>query len=369
MRRLPDWCFLHLRAAVLLVLQERGSSGSSSHSLRVLYTLVSLPIEDMPKFFVVGFLDDQLIGHYDSNRRLCLPEMAWLKIEGHGDFWDWITWRIQDSEKRFWRDLATLQECYNQSRGLHTWQRLFGCEVSEDGRKTGYYRYAYDGRDFISLDTESVTWTEADIGAQVIKSKWEAEPLINQNRKHFMEEECIELLQEFWDYGKEALSKRESPIVKVTRKMDNASLEILTCRVHGFYPREIDAMWLKDREVWEHETLHGGVVPNSDGTYYTWLSTEVDPKERDCYQCHVEHDALQEPLTMAWEGPESGFQMRPLGTKWVAIVAAILLGAGIFLIYITSSEMEAKRIDDLLLTVPPESHCQPWTPRLILPLA
>ncbi|ETE56062.1 hypothetical protein L345_18228, partial [Ophiophagus hannah] len=80
-------------------------------------------------------------------------------------------------------------------------------------------------------------------------------------------------------------------------------MEVLVCRVYGFYPKEMDATWRKDGEVWEQDTFWGGVLPNSDGTYHAWLSIEVDPKERDRYRCYVDHDGLPEPLILAWVEP------------------------------------------------------------------
>uniref|UniRef100_A0A670ZB99 Ig-like domain-containing protein n=2 Tax=Pseudonaja textilis TaxID=8673 RepID=A0A670ZB99_PSETE len=79
-------------------------------------------------------------------------------------------------------------------------------------------------------------------------------------------------------------------------------METHICRLDGFYPREIDASWRRDGEVWLEETFHGSLAPNADGTYHYWLSIRIDPKERGRYRCHVEHDGLPEPLDLALEG-------------------------------------------------------------------
>uniref|UniRef100_A0A670HLQ8 Ig-like domain-containing protein n=1 Tax=Podarcis muralis TaxID=64176 RepID=A0A670HLQ8_PODMU len=88
----------------------------------------------------------------------------------------------------------------------------------------------------------------------------------------------------------------EAPVVKVTRKADYDGLETLVCQVHGFYPKEIEANWVKDGEVWQEGTLRGLVAPNSDGTYYLLLSVQIDPEEREHFRCRVEHDSLKKPL-------------------------------------------------------------------------
>ncbi|XP_026550320.1 major histocompatibility complex class I-related gene protein-like, partial [Notechis scutatus] len=93
----------------------------------------------------------------------------------------------------------------------------------------------------------------------------------------------------------------EPPVGKVTRKVVDECLEILTCQAFGFYPKEIQATWKRDGEIWEHETFHRNVAPNSDGTYYVQLSIDINPKERDRFRCHLEHEGLQEPLDLAFK--------------------------------------------------------------------
>nr|XP_016854838.1 PREDICTED: major histocompatibility complex class I-related gene protein-like [Anolis carolinensis] len=180
---------------------------------------------------------------------------------------------------------------------------MYGCDLRKDGSKAGYRQYAYDGKDFISFDKETLTWTAADVEAQTTKRKWDAQSMRNQYLKAYLEEECIEWLKKYLEYGKETLLRTETPEVMVTRKVDHDGMETLICRVGGFYPKEIDIEWTRDGEVWTQDVFHGLVSPNSDGTYYTWRSITVDPKERERYQCHVEHNGLLKPVDVAWEEP------------------------------------------------------------------
>ncbi|XP_061476648.1 patr class I histocompatibility antigen, alpha chain E-like isoform X4 [Rhineura floridana] len=131
----------------------------------------------------------------------------------------------------------------------------------------------------------------------------------------------------------------EPPVVKVMRKADYG-METLVCWAHGFHHREIDANWKKDGEVWEEGTFRRDVAPNSDGTYHAWLSIKIDPKDRDRYRCHVEHDSLPETLDLAWEEPESN----------MGVIVGCIVGAFLFLVmvagiagavmYITPAEAE-----------------------------
>ncbi|KAL8213622.1 UNVERIFIED_CONTAM: hypothetical protein K2H54_067516, partial [Gekko kuhli] len=120
----------------------------------------------------------------------------------------------------------------------------------------------------------------------------------------------------------------ERPTARVARKKGHDDLETLVCELYGFYPKEIDVTWMKDEEDRMPETLMGGVAPNLDGTYNTWRSIKVDPKEKDRYRCQVGHDSLPEPLNLAWEEPASS-----LGLIWgivgAVLAALILMGAGV----------------------------------------
>ncbi|KAL8213450.1 UNVERIFIED_CONTAM: hypothetical protein K2H54_065403 [Gekko kuhli] len=280
-----------------------GCSGSSWHSLRYFYTMIWAPDQGEPYFIVVAYLDDQLGGHYNSTTRRAVPRVPWIRNVEKDDplFWDWNTQRAINVEQRMKTDLVNLNSIYNQSRGLYIWQRMNGCELNKDGSKRGFMQFGYNGEDYLSFDKETLTWTAAVVPAQVTKRQWDADRARCQRRKAFLEEECIGLLQKFLEYGKESLLRREPPVVTVGRKADFDGLETLLCQAHGFHPREIDVTWRKDGEVWEQETLRGGVVPNSDGTYHTWLSTKIHPEARGRYRCHVEHDGLPEPLDFAWE--------------------------------------------------------------------
>ncbi|XP_053149470.1 H-2 class I histocompatibility antigen, Q9 alpha chain-like [Hemicordylus capensis] len=327
--RLLRWHVLFLGAAALLM----GSCfGSSSHSLKYFYTAVSEPGQGLPQFIAVGYLNEQQMILYDSDTKRARPQAPWMKKVGEEDpqYWDTQTQVAQGSEQVFRVDLNTLRNRYNQSGGLHSLQWMYGCEVGEDGPRGGYLQYGYDGRDFLSLDKETLTWTAADLGAQVTKRKWEAEPAIAQGQKAYLEEICIEWLRKYLDYGKETLLRREPPAVKVTRKAGSDGMETHICQAHGFYPKEIDIDWTKDGEVWTEDTLRESVSPNSDGTYHTWLSIKMDPKDRDRYRCRIRHDSLEKPGDFVWEDSAS----LPVGVivgAILAVAAAVLLVTGIVL--------------------------------------
>uniref|UniRef100_A0A8C3FB60 Ig-like domain-containing protein n=1 Tax=Chrysemys picta bellii TaxID=8478 RepID=A0A8C3FB60_CHRPI len=95
----------------------------------------------------------------------------------------------------------------------------------------------------------------------------------------------------------------ERPAVRVTGRDAPGGPTTLSCRAHGFYPRDIALSWLRHGASSEQEPRRGGVLPNGDGTYHAWATVEVDPQERGLYSCRVEHESLTEPLIVMWGEP------------------------------------------------------------------
>ncbi|KAG8148234.1 putative MHC class I antigen protein, partial [Naja naja] len=253
------------------------------------------PSQGLPQFVVQGYQQPESAASSLLDREVC--------GEGGPQFWDRGTQIIRGDEELFRDSLEILRSRYNQSGGLHTIQWMYGCELRRDGSKGGFMQYGYDGRTFITFDKETLTWVAPDPQAQITKRKWDAIPGWNQQNKAYLEETCIEWLEKYLSYGNETLLRTEPPGVTVRGKTEvEDGMETHVCRLDGFYPREIDAFWTRDGEVWEEETFHGSLAPNADGTYHYWLSIRIDPKERGRYRCHVEHDGLQEPLDLALEG-------------------------------------------------------------------
>ncbi|KAL8213468.1 UNVERIFIED_CONTAM: hypothetical protein K2H54_065813 [Gekko kuhli] len=275
-----------------------ANQSSFTHSLRYLSMSVSQPSAGVPWFATEGYVDGQPFERYDSNTRRNVPEAPWMEKVGkdYPHYWDRTTNDRRNAAVMSGTALELMGSFFNHTEGFHMLQDIFVCRLREDGQKSVFRSYGYDGKGF-------------DFTAQVTKRKWEAEK--DAKAKITLEEDCVEWLQKCLHYGREDLLKREPPIVKVTWKADNDSQETLFCQAYGFYPEQIQMTWRKDGEVLELKTLRGGVVPNSDWTYHTWISIRIDHKDRDRYWCHVEHTGLQEPMDVAWE--KSGERLKAGG--------------------------------------------------------
>uniref|UniRef100_U3ITP1 Ig-like domain-containing protein n=1 Tax=Anas platyrhynchos platyrhynchos TaxID=8840 RepID=U3ITP1_ANAPP len=273
------------------------------HSLRYFYTAVSDPSPGVPQFVTVGSVDGEVFVRYDSETRKMEPRVDWIVANVDQQYWDRETETSRGNEQIFRVNLDTARERYNQSRGSHTWQCMHGCDL-EDGSIRGFQQCGYDGKDFIALDKDTLTYTAADAAAQITKRKWEQEGTVAEQWKNYLENTCIEWLRKYVSYGKDVLERRERPKVRVSG-MESNKILTLSCRAHGFYPPPISISWLKDGVVQEQETKRGSTVPNSDGTYHAWATIDVLPGNRDKYQCRVEHASLPQPGLFSWGEPSS----------------------------------------------------------------
>uniref|UniRef100_A0A670ZQX4 Ig-like domain-containing protein n=1 Tax=Pseudonaja textilis TaxID=8673 RepID=A0A670ZQX4_PSETE len=293
---------------------------SNPHSFTL--KLPSIPKRsDGGQYIVVVYIDNQLAARFDPTTRRLLPQVAWLLnvTEEDSHIWDETSQRVDRTESLFRNELHILRIYHNSSRaGFHSWQNVIGCELSDEGQKQGIYQYGYDGEDFISLDQKTLSWTAVSVHAQELKRRWEAEPSITHSRNYCLENNCVELLQKCIMYGKDSLLRKESSLlVKPYPSSGHKSLVSCDCKVYGFYPKEVNVTWRKDGEVWKGNTSSPGVLPNSDGTYHTWLRIEVDPEEkRDHYRCYVEHAGLPEPLIKG----RKGYLSKPVLPCWNLIL-------------------------------------------------
>ncbi|XP_044839727.1 class I histocompatibility antigen, F10 alpha chain-like isoform X1 [Mauremys mutica] len=309
-----------------------GCSHPGPHSLRYFYTAVSEPGPGLPQFTVVGYLDDQLFFHFDSEGKVAQPRAPWIQAEGP-EYWDRQTWIAKGWQEAFNGNVRIAMERHNQSKGQHTFQYMYGCQRRADGGAGGFRQYGYDGRDFLSYDTRTHTWVAPSKEAEVTKGKMEADRHLSQQQRDYLERKCVEWLQKYLDYGKETLQRSERPAVQVTSRDTPGGPTTLCCRAHGFYPRDIALRWLRHGGSSEQETVRGGVLPNGDGTYHTWGTVEIDPRERGLYRCRVEHESLAEPLDTAWEPPSRSALLPALIGAVAVAVAALLAGAAGFVLW------------------------------------
>ncbi|MGH0160323.1 UNVERIFIED_CONTAM: hypothetical protein FKN15_039110 [Acipenser sinensis] len=182
---------------------------------------------------------------------------------------------------------------------------MYGCELDDDGIKRGFNQYGYDGDDYIIFDKDILTWTAASQRAFITKVKWDHKRALNQQRKAYLETECIEWLQKYIQYGRETLERKVPPAVTVLQRKacGSADTEVL-CHVTGFFPRAVEVTWVRDgRDQLEEGVQSGEVLPNQDGTYQLRkiLTVSSEEQRRHSYSCQVDHVSLDQKIMKEWD--------------------------------------------------------------------
>ncbi|XP_059583807.1 major histocompatibility complex class I-related gene protein-like isoform X3 [Alligator mississippiensis] len=301
---------------------------AGSHSYRHFYMGASDPGPDVPDFTAMSYVDDQQILHYDSERQREEPCGGWVQGAVDPDFWDTETRSLQQWQKRFKQNLVTLQHRYNQSRGSHTLQFMYGCEVGEDGSTGGFMQVGYDGGGFISYDLGTCTWVAGTTQARVTQRRWNEDKILLRLTRSYLEETCIGWLRQYLQHGEAALQSKH-PVAEVShRPLSWDGRTALSCRVHGFYPRDVAVVWLENGEAQPQETRSSWVLPSGDGTYQTWATIEIDLSSKHDYTCRVEHVSLGAALTVSWDkGRSKPNPMLIVGTV-IGVVVLVIAGVG-----------------------------------------
>ncbi|XP_012508401.1 PREDICTED: HLA class I histocompatibility antigen, B-41 alpha chain-like [Propithecus coquereli] len=297
---------------------------AGSHSLRYFSTAVSRPGRGESRYIEVGYVDDTQFVRFDSDAASprVEPRAPWVEQEGP-EYWDRETRNAKDDAQNFGVCLRTLRGSYNQSEaGSHTFQRMYGCDVGPDGRLLrGYWQYAYDGAEYITLNQDLRSWTAVDAAAEITKRKWEAAGVAERHRD-YLEGTCVDSLRRYLEHENDTLQRADPPKTHVTHHPVSDHEAILRCWALGFYPAEITLTWQRDGEDQTQDTELVETRPAGDGTFQKWAAVVVPSGEEQRYTCHVQHEGLPDPLTLRWEPPSQP------SVPMVGIVAGlVLLGA------------------------------------------
>ncbi|XP_058233767.1 class I histocompatibility antigen, Non-RT1.A alpha-1 chain-like isoform X1 [Hemibagrus wyckioides] len=310
-------------------------SYSVTYTLQYLYTAVT-PGINFPEYTEVGLVDGEPFVYYDSNIRKYIPKTEWIKkiSDDDPDYWTSGT-QIQNAQQETYKaDVITLMQRFNQTGGFHTLQRMYGCEIHDDGTIRGYEQLGYDGEDFISLDLEHVTWTAAKPQAVISKNKLNfagAAPF----EKYYLENICIEWLKKYASHGRETLERKVRPEVSIFHKHSSPDV---VCHTTGFYPKEVVITWKKDGEVMLEDVELRETLPNQDGSFQkrSILKVSAEELQKHNYTCVVQHSSLDKEIVKIIPR-DGGSGVLRIGVLAAVLVIAVFVG---FLIWKKKSDFK-----------------------------
>ncbi|XP_062873857.1 BOLA class I histocompatibility antigen, alpha chain BL3-7-like [Trichomycterus rosablanca] len=304
-------------------------SSAGTHSLHVLHTVVT-PGINFPEFTAFNFVDGEQTDYYDSNLRQLIPRTEWIKeIDADDpDYWKRNTEILQDVEEIFKVDVLTLMELFNQTKGVHVKQVMYGCEFDDDDTIRGYEEHGYDGEDFLSFDLKTGTYTALNELAINTKHDWESSGYANYT-KSYLEIECISWLKTLLSYGRDSLERKDRPEVSMFHKRSNSSE--LVCHATGYFPRGLMIFWEKDGEELLEDVEIRATVPNPDGTFQKRAVLRVSPEDQQKhrYTCVVQHSSQEKDLVLPASGSVDVGEGSLGAGAIVGIVLAVVAGVSV----------------------------------------
>uniref|UniRef100_A0A8C1QMA8 Immunoglobulin C1-set domain-containing protein n=1 Tax=Cyprinus carpio TaxID=7962 RepID=A0A8C1QMA8_CYPCA len=211
----------------------------------------------IPEFSAVTTLDGRQIDYYDSEIKKLIPRQDWMKEFASTDIYMWkedteIRVRVQQIYKN---NIHVLIQRFNQSHGVHTYQRMYGCGWDDEtGASEGFDQHGYDGEDYVALDVKQLRYITPVQQGVITMNKWNNDTAQLEFLKQYYQHECVNWLKHFLPLRKVDLERRGS---------------------------------LSFRNLLRSKKL----LPNEDGTFQKTSTIIIGPDEweKNQFVCVVEH--------------------------------------------------------------------------------
>ncbi|XP_026012302.1 H-2 class I histocompatibility antigen, L-D alpha chain-like [Astatotilapia calliptera] len=332
--------------AFLLLWAPGLTESADTHSLHYIYTAFSKPVglPGIHEFTAMGLLDNRMIDYFDSEHQAKVPKQEWMRERLPADYWDKGTQSRKSKQQWFKVNIGILMERMrqNDSSNPHVLQWMHGCEAETNPDGTlrfvrGVDMYSYDGDDFLSFDDRSGVWVAPTPEAEATKMKWDNVQVLKEYTKGYLENECIDWLSKFVNYGQQQLKQKSPPDLHVFAKNSRVQTNIvLTCLATGFYPKDVTVTIRRNERVLTADDglKSSGLLPNDDDTFQRREYVEVLKSDPATYSCEVFHEATGVRISKSWD-----LSLLPVpdddGSAVTGLVAALLLvliGVGVILL-------------------------------------
>ncbi|KAI3358157.1 hypothetical protein L3Q82_003156 [Scortum barcoo] len=228
-----------------------------AHSLKYFY-IASSGVQNFPEFVAVGLVDEVQMFHYDSNTRRAEPKQDWMRRVTEDDlqYWERETANCMSSQQIFKGNIQTAKMRFNQTGGVHVFQKVYGCE-----------------------------WDDETNEALLTKHKWDNDKAKTAQQKNYLTQICPEWLKKYVDFGRSSLLRTDLPSVSLLQKSPSSPV---SCHATGFYPDRATLIWRKDGEELHEDVDHGEILPNHDGSFQMSVDlklSSVTPEDWSRYDC------------------------------------------------------------------------------------
>ncbi|KAI4892991.1 hypothetical protein NFI96_015869 [Prochilodus magdalenae] len=280
---------------------------------------------NLPSYMERITVDDLTMYYYDSRTKGEVPCPEWLNTTEGRQHWEDIYHISLGNSYRLASGLQSAIQQFNQtgsSSHVNTYQSYTRCDLYPDGTQKSVYISAFNGKDFLSFDADSLTLTASVPQAVVYKRQKEKNVDFLRTASVFYKKTCFERLRVFLQHSP-AVNTKKVPEVHLFKRTKSGST-VLTCHVTGFYPRDVQVEWTGAGLQSVDEELIG-VLPNGDDTYQTRRSVirPAENPEGQAYSCVVRHSSVPGNITKTWEE-----DVGVAGWIWIVLICVFLVIAG-----------------------------------------
>ncbi|XP_041069088.1 major histocompatibility complex class I-related gene protein-like isoform X2 [Carcharodon carcharias] len=275
----------------------------------------------VPEFSVVGMLDDLPTQYYDSSLRKAEPRQQWMADCFADDYWQEQTRTADALHMILVSSLSPFLNSFRITYILGIWSCVL--QNNKNANKTGLVKMK---NSYGEIQCEITTMRCSGIGLLALLNK-EFESILNQNIAlvQKLNTNCVQNLQSNLQAGKAALERKVAPEVLVFSKTSTDGSTSLLCLVTAFYPRAINATWLRNGDP-VLDALTVTVLPNYNATYRMEILVDIEDNNPKSYFCKVQHSSLPKTLTVqsGVEGVSETIHSGPVLGLLLAIMGRVI---------------------------------------------
>ncbi|KAG5197069.1 hypothetical protein JEQ12_010523 [Ovis aries] len=185
-----------------------------------------------------------------------------------------------------------------------------GCKIHEDSHPRGFRLLHFNRELLLSCSPEAHGCALPQSSAQtlaveVVKS-WDTDGFLSKHYQAHVQGELCGRLRGYLESWTGFVGRTVPPAVNVTRSQDSEGMVHLTGKAFGIFPGNISVVWFRDEEPMSREAQEsGGVLPDGNGTYFTWETIKIPQGEEERVKCivghsgnHSAHLAPLEPISL-----------------------------------------------------------------------
>uniref|UniRef100_A0A3Q1F966 Ig-like domain-containing protein n=1 Tax=Acanthochromis polyacanthus TaxID=80966 RepID=A0A3Q1F966_9TELE len=307
--------------------------------------------QTFPEFLSVSKVDGVQVTSCDSNNKAVEPRQVWVKklLDSEPQHLEWQIQSCLDAYQDSKEYTEDFKQYFNLTTGIVCFfQVISGCELdNETGEVSGYNRFGYDGEEFMSLDSKTLTWRYTE-RAVSFKQKWDRDKARLLLSNNFFKKICPQWLKIYLDYGRSFLQRKDLPSVSLLQKTPSS---LVTCHATGFYPDRADLFWRKDGEELHEDVDKGEILPNHDGTFQMSVDLKISsitPEDWKKYDCMFQMSGVKDDVIINLDRSvirtnqvSSSLHPAVIG----AVVGLLLLSVGISGFFIWRKNISGKELN------------------------